>query len=450
MHQPADSSYCRCKPLGLIYKNFVALWRYLELSQTKMVSIQTESRLSTFAGLQTENIWEASKSLGFPSAIWKLPHTNEIKFLISVRDGISRQQPDLEKLSTGFIVSPFHWMDNQDVLFMEGDIIVTFSENNPIIRVDNHLGEEHPEIKKLVTLSHEIQENSKNKNADFLLSGTILPDNDTKARFERTVEMAVAAIRQNQYKKIVLSRTKELAYSEEFQPAKAFFKLAAAYPHAFVSLINLPEQNELWLGASPETLVEQKSSGIFKTMSLAGTQKARNEKGEIIPKYDIRWGQKEIEEHALVSRYIVECFKKIRLREYIETGPKTILAGNVYHLRTEFDVDTDLLNFPELGTTMLKLLHPTSAVCGEPKIPSLKFLSDVEGYDRSFYSGFLGPVQVEGESNIFVNLRTVRLKDGKATFYAGAGITEDSVPSQEWEETELKCDTLIKVIAKEF
>lgn len=414
-----------------------------------MVAIQTESGLSIFAGLKAENIWEASKSLGFPSALWRLPHTHEIKLLISVKDGISRQQPDLERLSMGFVVSPFHWMDDQDVYFLEGDIVVTFLESNQITKIDNHLGEEHPEIQKLVSLAHEIQEETKGSN-EHLLTGTILHDEDAKARFERTVEMAVAAIRQNQFKKIVLSRTKEVEYSEEFQPAKAFFKLATAYPHAFVSLINLPEQNELWLGASPETLVEQKSSGIFKTMSLAGTQKARNAQGELIPKYDIRWGQKEIEEHALVSRYIVECFKKIRLREYLETGPKTILAGNVYHLRTSFDVDTIALNFPELSTTMLKLLHPTSAVCGEPKISSLKFLSQVEGYDRSLYSGFLGPVQVEGESNIFVNLRTVRLKSGKATFFAGAGITEDSIPRQEWEETEIKCDTLLKVIARDF
>jgi isochorismate synthase len=99
---------------------------------------------------------------------------------------------------------------------------------------------------------------------------------------------------------------------------------------------------------------------------------------------------------------------------------------------------------------MLKLLHPTSAVCGVPKAPSLDFIDKVEGYDRSFYSGFLGPAQVGGDTHLFVNLRTVRFKDGKATFFAGAGITEDSVPAREWEETELKCDTLLKVIAPSF
>lgn len=415
-----------------------------------MLSVQTDSRLSIFEGLQVEELWNASKNLGFPSALWRLPHTNEIKLLISVREGIRKCQPDLEKLTPGFVMSTFHWENNEDILFIEGDIIMTYAEDNRIINIENKLGEEHTEVKKLVATAIEIAADRQNEIPENTVLITGSSDPDSRIRFERTVELAVNAIRQKQFKKVVLSRTKTLDYSENFQPARAFSKLAKIYPHAFVSLVNLPEQHELWLGASPEVLVQQTADGIFKTMSLAGTQTARNAAGELVPKYDIRWGEKEIEEQALVSRYIVECFKKIRLREYLETGPKAVLAGNLYHLRTDFEVDTIPLNFPELASVMLKLLHPTSAVCGVPKIPSLRFLSNIEGYDRSFYSGFLGPAQVSGDTNLFVNLRTVRFADGKATFFAGAGITEDSIPAREWEETELKCDTLLNVIATEF
>ncbi|MCF2492323.1 chorismate-binding protein [Dyadobacter chenhuakuii] len=415
-----------------------------------MLSVQTDTRLSIFEGLQVEELWTASRQLGFPSALWRLPHRNEIQLLISVRDGIRKCQPELEKLSAGFVVSNFHWETDQEVLFLEGDIILTFSDDNSIKDIENNVSEEHPDVIKLVTLATEIAKDANPHAYHNAIAINDLPDLNARDRFKRTVELAVSAIRQGQFKKVVLSRTKDLAYSENFQPAKAFCKLAKVYPHAFVSLVNLPDQNELWLGASPEALVRQDSNGTFRTMSLAGTQNARNEAGELIPKFDIRWGEKEIEEHALVSRYIVECFKKIRFREYTETGPKTVLAGNLYHLRTDFEVDTATLNFPELASVMLKLLHPTSAVCGVPKLPSLQFLTEIEGYDRSFYSGFIGPAQVGGDTNLFVNLRTVRFKDGKATFFAGAGITEDSVPEREWEETEMKCDTLLKVIAQEF
>lgn len=416
-----------------------------------MVSVDIEVRYAALEGLQADALWEAAKEMGFPAALWKLPHHKDVRLLISTSHTGYHCQPEIEKLSSGFMLSPFEWQAEQEVLFMTGDIIITFSESGSQVSVVNNLGEEHPVFRKIVSAAKAIQSGGHLRPRQPSVSSLEpILYNDTKARFERTVELAVAAIKQGQFDKVVLSRTKELTYSEDFQPAHSFYNLAKAYPHAFVSLVNLPEKQELWLGASPETLIEQKRDGTFRTMSLAGTQSAHEKQGSLIPRYDVRWGQKEIEEQALVSRYIVECFKKIRLREYRETGPKTVLAGNLYHLRTDFEVDTTALNFPELASVMLRLLHPTSAVCGVPKEASLKFITEIEGYDRSFYSGFLGPVQVDGETHLYVNLRTVRLKDGKATFFAGAGITEDSSPEREWDETELKCETLLKIIGQDF
>jgi isochorismate synthase len=245
---------------------------------------------------------------------------------------------------------------------------------------------------------------------------------------------------------VVLSRTKDYPYTEKFDLFKAFQKLNKTYLSAFVSLINLPDRQESWLGASPEKLVGMDAQGVFKTTALAGTQNARTKDGEVIPAKEVRWGQKEIEEQALVSRYIIECFKKIRLREYQEKGPKTSRAGNLYHLRTDFEVNTHEVNFPELGTVMLTLLHPTSAVCGMPKKSALKFINAAENYQRSLYSGYLGPVKIDQESSLFVNLRCMRFKNGTATLFAGAGITEDSDPQKEWDETEMKCETLLRVL----
>jgi isochorismate synthase len=45
-----------------------------------------------------------------------------------------------------------------------------------------------------------------------------------------------------------------------------------------------------------------------------------------------------------------------------------------------------------------------------------------------------------------VNLRTVEINGTKAIFYAGCGITEDSDPEKEWLETQMKCQTLQRVL----
>ena len=95
---------------------------------------------------------------------------------------------------------------------------------------------------------------------------------------------------------------------------------------------------------------------------------------------------------------------------------------------------------------MLQLLHPTSAVCGVPLDTSLEFIRKHEGYDRQLYTGYLGPVNFGDRIDIYVNLRCLQLLPEKAVLYSGAGITQDSIAEKEWDETELKLNTLLKVI----
>ena len=148
----------------------------------------------------------------------------------------------------------------------------------------------------------------------------------------------------------------------------------------------------------------------------------------------------------MVSRYIINRLKEIRLREFVEEGPMTVRAANLTHLCSTFTVDTKETNFPNLGDVMLNLLHPTSAVCGMPKPPAIELIKEIEQHNRKFYTGFLGPVNIDNHTSIYVNLRCMELFDGKANLFAGAGVTAFSNPEKEWEETELKCNTLLNVI----
>jgi isochorismate synthase len=116
------------------------------------------------------------------------------------------------------------------------------------------------------------------------------------------------------------------------------------------------------------------------------------------------------------------------------------------HLKSEFTVDMQATNFPQLGSVMLKLLHPTSAVCGMPLETSLEFLKRYEGYNREFYAGYLGPVNIHNNTDLFVNLRCMQVLGKQGVLYAGAGVTVDSSPEEEWAETEMKFNTLLNVI----
>ena len=341
-------------------------------------------------------------------AFWRLPGEASVWFCAGERSSQSEGQK-LEDMPAGFVYCPFAADPSTKVLISE-----TITEN---VQLDvSDIDRPIPYYKASPAISQ-------------------LPD------FVSLVTKAIAEVKSGTFDKVVMSRYQDLSLSQIFDPLKAFCLLTEQYPSAFVSMVSDPVYGT-WIGASPETLIQTTSDGIFKTVALAGTQKDLPAQvlGEVL------WSQKEIEEQALVSRYIINCFKKIRLREFQEHGPKTVRAGNLLHLKTLFEVDAQQVGYEYLGQDMLDLLHPTSAVCGMPKAEAMKFVIDHEGYDRSLYSGFLGPVNVDAGTHLFVNLRCMTILENSLRFFAGGGITSDSIPKKELMETKIKTEVLSKVL----
>jgi isochorismate synthase len=365
-------------------------------------------------------------------ALWRLPESGITNLIIS-NTPTSLETRTVEEFPEGFIFAPFD--KTRAGYFLKADLHFCFSN------------------KKLQEPATPLQSNSINRLTDIIAaaseakfsykrkSSVTSSSKFTEENFQQLVQKSIEEIEVGRFEKVVPSRYKSVSLPTSFDVVEAFQKLCVRYPNAMVSLVNT-ESSGMWIGASPELLVSVEDNHIFKTVALAGTKPYE----EGINLKQVAWTQKEIEEQALVSRYIINCFKKIRLREFDEHGPKTVVAGNLMHLKTEFSVDMKSTNFQQLGSVMLELLHPTSAVCGMPMEPSIDFLKEQEGYNREFYSGYLGPVNIQNSINLYVNLRCMQLFEDVAMVYAGAGVTIDSIPSAEWQETEMKMNTLLSVV----
>lgn len=419
------------------------------------------------------DFWETARLLGLPTALWRLPNHRDKHLLVSFDETLPRVAVDLEELPAGFAISPFDNLDTDRssgqpadtparTLFLRADLHAVFSDTlsqTSVTEGDPAPGEAAERFRNALADLRKRPVNERTTPGPERIhrtgapAGAELDGPDEKEQYVQSVAGAVAAIRRGELQKVVLSRTKRVALDETPNAVALFDQLCAAYPTAFVSAIYLPETRQIWISATPERLVSTDADGIFQTVSLAGTQPALEPDGTPKRPANAMWSQKEIEEQALVSRYIIDCFKRIRLREYKEEGPKTIIAGNLMHLSTCFTVDTQAVRYPQLGTVMLRLLHPTSAVCGTPRNKALSLIKRYETHDREFYAGFLGPVNIDSSdvdglaaTNLFVHIRCMKLEGNVATLYAGAGLTEDSIPEREWQETEMKCQTLLAVL----
>ncbi len=400
------------------------------MREEKDISV-IEFNLSNFTKSQViKAAIQSAYELDMPIALWRLPHTNEIHFITSEDGVLHSEKVDFSEIGKGFIFSKFQTSLNSN-LFIKGDFHLSFDYEEIVEeRIDN---------KEFKDFKNSLREHlSKDTQKPNFYNRHYTDTNSTN--YQELVKTAIEAIKAGHFEKVVPARSKDVRLSEEFDVVELFLRLTRDYENAFISFVSIPKVGS-WLGATPEILIE-KEGPVFRTVSLAGTKRF----DESLPISETAWNQKEIEEQAMVSRYIINCFKKIRLREFDEKGPKTAKAGNLLHLKTSFEVDMEETNFPELPTVMLDLLHPTSAVAGMPKEPALAFIAEHEKLDRSFYSGYLGPVNIAESTHVFVNLRCMELFEDHVRLYAGAGVTEDSDPEKEYLETEMKCNTLLNKI----
>lgn len=335
----------------------------------------------------------------------------------------------------------FRFPNQTDIHFI-GCNNATEIDNINIASVDNAfiLRPFNTEHKALLISGEEILINPNQSyldNLNFHFKNDIATSSTLENEYVEFVQKSIVEIKNNQFKKVVPARVKKISSNKTPESIIISFNNACSqYPNAFVSL-STTEKFGTWIGATPEKLISIDNKNILETVALAGTQLSNGKSPS-----EAVWTQKEIEEQALVSRFIINSFKEIRLREFEEIGPKTIKAGNLLHLKTNFSINLNSIDYKNLDSTLLKLLHPTSAVCGMPKINSMKFILENENFDRQIYAGFIGPINFNNETTIFVNLRTAQINKESINLYAGAGVTEDSNPEKEWVETENKIEII--------
>ncbi len=239
--------------------------------------------------------------------------------------------------------------------------------------------------------------------------------------YESVIRLAVESIQKGEFVKVVPARQKLLA--SDVGVFTLFGRLLQHYKEAFVYVFNL--NGKIMIGASPETLMRKNAKGII-TEALGGTRTHG------------RYSEKESDEHKHIVDYISGELKLQGYKfEQLETQSRK--AGPVEHLSTGFKLESRGL---ENDQTLPELLHPTPAVCGLPFEPAFDFIKKYEGFDRAFYSGYIGPMYKNGNFELFVNLRCAEVFEGYYKLFAGAGINALSKPDDEFNETENKMQTI--------
>jgi isochorismate synthase len=386
------------------------------LNPTFGISINIKAKVAVKKeekGLDTyllQSVFHHCSKNNLPFAAYRIPGQDAIHIIHQNQSALSPLESinDIKDLS-GFLLHPFTVNSNYQAYLIKPDVVLSIPQNQILINYNERF------------------DSSRLRHRDEKVF--------SKDDFEEYINSAKREMGNGSFEKIVAARCLKQEPTKDFDPIIVFINACTTYPHTFVSLVSTIETG-MWIGASPEILLKFADS-TFTTYSLAGT-KATDARKDLE-----HWGKKEQQEQKIVSQFIEKELKSFPEIALSINGPETIEAGNIMHLRTTFNINNlSKDHWPEL----VAKLHPTPAVCGMPKQAALEFILGHENHTRAYYSGFLGPVNINEQINLYVNLRCMEVQQDQLLVHVGCGITPESEAQAEWDETILKSKTMLKLL----
>ncbi len=249
------------------------------------------------------------------------------------------------------------------------------------------------------------------------------------------VEQALAAIARGDLEKVVLAREVLIEADTPFDTRDILRGLVAHQPGSFVYA------SDGFVGASPELLV-RRAGAVVESRPVAGTTVADSDEALLALAASV----KDTREHRYVVDGIVDALGDLCSDLSVESIPEVAVFGPVAHLATP--ICGQLRQPGPSALDLARLLHPTPAVGGTPRVAALNAIRALEGFDRGRYAGPVGWVDARGDGEWAIVLRGAELDGTRARLVAGAGIVAGSDPDAEWAETQAKLEPMLRALVR--
>lgn len=259
------------------------------------------------------------------------------------------------------------------------------------------------------------------------------PAFEPETRSEEYVAMVRAAqeyVRAGDIYQVCLSHRFSASFAGD--PWLLYLALREASPAPHSAFLNFGD--ETILSSSPECFLKMSGRAI-STRPIKGTRPRRRDRDEDAKEaFELKTSPKEIAELVMITD-----LERNDLGSICEFG--SVAASQLLHLERYAQV-FHLVSTVE-GTLRKEVSHvaalaacfPGGSISGAPKKRALEIIHELEPAPRGLFTGAIGYFGYNGESQFNIAIRTLVIRNGMAEFHVGAGITADSVPEKEWEET---------------
>ncbi|MCI8956892.1 MAG: anthranilate synthase component I [Eubacterium sp.] len=295
------------------------------------------------------------------------------------------------------------------------------------------------EIEKMIALIHDhsqIPESEVTENVEFRC-------NVSKEEYCSMVEKTKNYIREGDIFQGVISRRFEADYKGSLMSAYRVLRTTNPSPYMYF----IQSEDMQIAGASPETMVKL-VDGKLTTFPVAGTRpRGKTDEEDRELEEGLLKDEKELAEHNM----LVDLARNDigRIAEYgsvhVEEYMKIHRFSKVMHIAST--VCGKLREGKDSPDTVSALL-PAGTLSGAPKFRACEIIDELEKEPRGVYGGAIGYIDLSGNLDVCIAIRTAVKKGDKVYVQAGAGIVADSVPESEYMECAHKAGAVIDAVKR--
>jgi len=264
----------------------------------------------------------------------------------------------------------------------------------------------------------------------------------TKSKFISNVKKAKEYVYKGEVFQVVISR--KFNFRLDGDPILLYQNLRKLNPSPYMYFFK--RNKKFIIGSSPEMLLRVINNNKIETFPIAGTRPVSNKESiNTKLKIELLRDKKELAEHTM----LVDLARNDlgRVCKFGSVRPKKLMivkrfshvqhlvshiTGNLYDKYDCFDA--------------FRSLFPAGTVSGAPKVRAMEVISELEKSSRGPYAGALGYFSFNRSCDFAIIIRSLFINGNSAYIQSGAGIVMDSIPENEYLETEHKAGALFSAL----
>ena len=238
--------------------------------------------------------------------------------------------------------------------------------------------------------------------------------------------------------------TNQIQIEHQLDPLSVFLDLREANPAPYAAFMRIGGQSIVC--SSPEQFLHVSATGTISTKPIKGTRpRAADPERDLANAEELKANEKERAENLMIVDLMRNDLGRV-------AKPDTVRVSKLFEIESYATVhqlvstvEAELAEGQD-AFSAFDSSFPGGSMTGAPKVKAMEIIQNLEKGSRSVYSGALGYFGFDGSADFGMTIRTIVFDGNRAYIGVGGGITSDSDPMAELEETKLKAGALLRAL----